>query len=69
MRSTHNIRRIENGIVELDNGTKWRPDIMSSSKLLFWSSHVDRVELEDRGIMSKMTNLSKKQTIGVSKVS
>jgi hypothetical protein len=69
MKSTHSIRRIENGVVELDNGTKWRPDVMSASKVLFWSPVMDRVELEDSGIMSKMTNISKKQTIGVSKYS
>ena len=68
MKSTHSIRKIEDGVVELDDGTKWRPDVLSSSKLIFWSSYIDRVELEDRGLLSKMTNLSKKQTIGVSKV-
>jgi hypothetical protein len=68
MKSTRSIRNIENGIVELDDGTKWRPDVMGSSKLIFWSSYIDRLELDDRGLLSKMTNLSKKQTIGVSKV-
>jgi hypothetical protein len=68
MKSTHSIRKIENGVVELEDGTKWKPDVMNSSRVLFWSSYTDRVELEDRGIMSKMTNLSKKQTIGVSKI-
>jgi hypothetical protein len=69
MKSTHSIRKISSGVIELDNGKKWKPDAFGSSKVMFWSAPFDRVELDDAGPFSKMTNVSRKETIGVSKVS
>ena len=69
MKSKHRISKIDKDILILDDKSVYRADIMSSSKLMFWSMTMDQVEVESTGLGVKITNLKRNETIKASKVS
>jgi hypothetical protein len=69
MKSKHRISKIDKDILILDDKSVYRADILSSSKLMFWSTTMDQVEVESTGFGVKITNLKRNETIKASKVS
>jgi len=63
MKTKHRISKVEGDTITLDNHKKFKADIISSSKLMFWSAHFDEVEVEGSGVFTKITNLKRHETI------
>ena len=69
MKRKHRISKIDKDIIILDDNSVYRADIMSGSKLMFWSAIMDEVEVESSGLSVSITNLKRNETIKASKVS
>lgn len=63
MKHKHRISKIENDIITLDNGHRFKVDPFGSMKLPFWSPIFDGVEVEGLGVIVKITNLKRNETV------
>jgi hypothetical protein len=63
MTSKHRISKIQGDTITLDNQKKYKADPFGSSKFLFWSKYLDEVEVEGSGVSTKLTNLTRNETI------